>query len=268
MLSGTWAIEPPPAPMLRTSTLGALSGRSATIVSRATPTFPLGKPKRQSMYRPYRESGCRPSSAPLTLASAPSTPPEGPEKTVSIGRSAAAAAGMTPPSERTMLTVKSSFSASSRSCNPRRCRRDGRHHIGIGHRRHDSLVLPILPMNREERLTAISGATSGSARRRRAPRAGDWRRSEGSRRRELQLPAQSIHRRPGERDPGSSSTVDAAGSPHSLLNFTSIGEVGERIRLDHVHPGDDRPGVCERARWRISSESLGRQEANPGSTPG
>ena len=50
----------------------------------------------------------------VAIASAPATPPDGPETMVSTGREAAASLDMSPPSERTMLTAQSRPSARSR----------------------------------------------------------------------------------------------------------------------------------------------------------
>ena len=60
-----------------------------------------------------------PNPAAVATASAPATPPEGPEMMVSTGRTAAASLDIRPPSERTTLTAQSSPSARSRE--PKAC---------------------------------------------------------------------------------------------------------------------------------------------------
>jgi hypothetical protein len=111
--SETSAIDPPPAPTLRTSSVGALAGKAPTSVEREIVGMPSTITETSVDVPPMSKaiSFGRPDLRAIITVEV--TPPAGPESTVWTGRSEAAAALISPPSDRTICSR--AFTPSSRS---------------------------------------------------------------------------------------------------------------------------------------------------------
>jgi len=113
--SETSAIDPPPAPTLRTSSVGTLAGKYPTSVDREIVGSPSRMTETSVEVPPISKASNFLKPVRRAIITVEVTPPAGPERTVCTGRSEAAVALISPPSERTIWSLALTCSSFRRS---------------------------------------------------------------------------------------------------------------------------------------------------------